>query len=542
MHPPAGEPDGRKRTFATRAERRRAESARRREDGPPIGLGGATFSLALLLTAVGTLIPGVAFIAAGRRRLGIGLVAGSVLVLAVLVWLATGGQRTALHLAVDPGALLLLGVLLPLVALAWALIVIGGYGVVRPMRTSPLQRGIGAGVVSLLCLAVVLPTVVASRYAFVQRDLISTVFAVQGKSATVPTGVTTTDPWAGQARVNLLLLGGDGGPGREGVRTDTVIVASVDTATGDTALLSLPRNLENLPFPPGPLRTVYPKGFKAPGNEGEQLLNAIYRNVTIDHPDILKNTDNLGADVLKLGVGEALGINVDYYMLINLEGFKQLADALGGITVNINDWVPIGGVTDLGIRPDNYLHPGPDQHLNGFQALWFARGRYGSSDYARMDRQRCVINAVIAQANPVTLLSRYQALAATTKDILQTDIPQTLLPAFVDLALRIKDGRTTSVVFDNTVINPAYPDYNLIRATVKQALAPPPLPPAGPSTSSAPTSPSTAPPTTTAPSTTPPPVDSGVPPAAQALASSCAYDPAAAEAALKQGEPPTRGG
>src|SRR6185295_1847380 len=50
-------------------------------------------------------------------------------------------------------------------------------------------------------------------------------------------------------RLNILLLGGDAGPGRVGTRTDTVILASINTKTGDTALISLPRNLTHMPFP-----------------------------------------------------------------------------------------------------------------------------------------------------------------------------------------------------------------------------------------------------------------------------------------------------
>ena len=524
--------DPQPRPYPTRAERRRAEPEWHRQDEPPIGLGGATFSRSLLLTAAGAVVPGVAFLAAGRRRLGTALLTLTLLGLGVLIWLATAGQRTALHLAVSPDALMLLGLALPVLALIWAVIVVSGYGAVRPLRSNPRQRGVSAAVVSLLCLAVVLPTVVASRYALVQHDLISTVFAVDKQSATTPDDVSAADPWAGQARVNLLLLGGDGAVGREGVRTDTVILASIDTKSGDTVLFSLPRNLENLPFPPGPLREVYPDGFEVDG--GEALLNAVYGTVPAVYPDILGPTDDLGADALKLGVGEALGLNVDYYMLVNLEGFRQLADALGGVDVNINSWIPIGGVDSLGQRPDDYLEPGPDRHLNGFETLWFARGRYGSSDYDRMARQRCVVNAVIDQADPVTVLSQYQELAATTKDILSTDIPQDLLPAFVDLSLRIKDARTSSVVFDNSVITPAYADYDLIRETVRQALEPPDPSPEPPSSGS-----TTSPSATSAPPTEDP-AQTSAPPTAQSLESSCAYDRVAAEAALEQGKPPTR--
>ena len=69
----------------------------------------------------------------------------------------------------------------------------------------------------------------------------------------------------------------------------------------------------------------------------------------------------------------------------------------------------MNGDTDAGIPPTRYIQPGPDQHLNGFDALWFARGRYGSDDYQRMDRQRCMIQAIIEKANPLNLLRNYQA-------------------------------------------------------------------------------------------------------------------------------------
>jgi LCP family protein required for cell wall assembly len=138
----------------------------------------------------------------------------------------------------------------------------------------------------------------------------------------------------------------------------------------------------------------------------------MYDNVPATVPkNILGKTDNLGADVLKLSVGEAIGLKIDYYVLIDLAGFKKLIDALGGITVNINTYVAIGGSTDEHRPPNSWLHPGANQHLNGAKALWFARGRYGADDFQRMDRQRCVVDAIIQQANPANVLTRYEAIA-----------------------------------------------------------------------------------------------------------------------------------
>ena len=108
---------------------------------------------------------------------------------------------------------------------------------------------------------------------------------------------------------------------------------------------------------------------------------------------------------MKQAVAGTLGVPVDYYVLVNLEGFKEIVDAMGGVTVNVNEPIAIDGDTDAGIPPVDYLEPGPDQRLDGFQALWFARGRWGSDDYQRMLRQRCMVDAIIAEANPLNLLA-----------------------------------------------------------------------------------------------------------------------------------------
>ncbi len=327
---------------------------------------------------------------------------------------------------------------------------------------------------------------VAANYSFITAGSVNAVFQSESKtkSATRPTfdaqkptkGQTEAqDPWADKPRLNILLLGGDAGKGRTGTRTDTVILASIDTKTGDTTMFSLPRNTGRMPFPEkSPLHRYYPNGFtNGDGNNAEYFLNAMYDNVPSNVPkDVLGETDNLGADVMKVSVGEALGLKVDYYMLIDLQGFSKMINALGGIRLNINTYIPIGGDTDAHIPPKSYLKPGANQKLDGRSALWYARGRYGSDDYHRMDRQRCVINAIIKQANPATMLSRYEDIAKAGKTIVYTDMPQEVLPLMVDLSLRVKDGNVRSIVFKHGVngfLSPN-PNFTLMRKQVKTAL------------------------------------------------------------------------
>ncbi|SDY60620.1 transcriptional attenuator, LytR family [Modestobacter sp. DSM 44400] len=479
------------------------------------------------------MVPGSGLLAAGRRRVGAVVLALFLLLVAGVAYVASTQQRSALRVAVDSPALLWLIGVVAVLALAWVVVVITSYRSLLPRDVRRWQRAVGTVVVAVLSAAVVVPAVVIVQAATAQRDLVDSVFADRD-SATVHQPADPADPFAGRDSINVLLLGGDGGAGREGVRTDTVIVAHIATATGRTTLFSLPRNLENLPFPAdSPLAALYPNGFQA-GSESESLLNAVYRNGPAQHPDVLGPTADPGADFLKLGVGEAIGLPIDYFLLVNLDGFSRLVDALGGITVNVNYYVPINGDMAVGTLPDGYIAPGPNQHMGGVRALDYARGRFGLSDYLRMDRQRCVLKAIVDAADPVTLLSRYQQLAATTQDIVSTDVPSAVLGDIVDLAFRVKDADIRSVVFDDTVIDPAYPDYNRIRALVQKALAPQP---ATPTRSSAPAPPTAAaPPTTLGPA--PPPGGNGG--AANEVGDACAYDPAQAAAALAAGQPPTR--
>jgi polyisoprenyl-teichoic acid--peptidoglycan teichoic acid transferase len=483
------------------------------------------FGAALGFTLLGALIPGTAFLAAGRRKLGVVTLVIFVLLLGAGAWVALGGRQLAAHWAVNTTSLAWVIGIAAVVAVAWVAVVASGYSMLAPQRTARWQDAVSGIVVLVLAAAVAAPSAGVTYLAGVQRDLISNVFG-HHQSATVR---DTPDPFAGKKRVNVLLLGGDSGPGRDGVRTDTVVVASIDTHTGATTLFSLPRNLENLPFPAGsPLAAAYPNGFTA-SREDEGLLNAVYRNGPAAHPDILGPTDNAGADWLKLGVGTALGLHLDYYALVNMEGFSRLVDTLGGVTVNVNYWVPINGIPDSNVLPDDYIAPGKDQHLDGYHALQFARGRYGLSDYDRMARQRCTLSAILEAANPATVLTSYQRIAATTQDNVLTDIPQTALQGFVDLGFKAKHAAVRSVVFDEHVINPAYPDYDKIRSIVTDTLS------TRPAADDAPAQPTTAAgPSGTAPAP-------GASPVAD-VSDACAYNQAQAQAALAAGKPRTRNG
>lgn len=495
------------------------------------------FFASSLWTILATIVPPVGLIRAGRKGLGWTLLVLAAIAVIGGAVVVTMFRRESVNIAatfLSEQTFMILGALLVLGAVAWIWIVGYTHLRTRPLNPKLWQRGAGALLVGLLAFIVAAPTAVAVRYTYDTASLLGTVFQ-SGTSQTRPTpGVDTEGEAPFDGRLNVLIMGGDDGFNRDeslGSRPDTVIVASINTETGDVVLFSMPRNTARMPFPPdSPLHEHYPDGFtNGDGDDAEYFLNAMYDNVPAWlGKDILGPTDNVGADVMKLSVGYALGLDIHYYVMINLDGFKTLIDALGGITVNVNERVPRGGSTDKGIPPPSWIEPGPDQHLMGTDALWYARGRYGTDDYHRMDRQRCVIDAVIRQADPVNILTRYTEIAAAGKEIIKTDIQASVLSSLVSLASAVQErGNIQSIVFKHGVegFSSPNPDWDLVRQRVQAGIeaatpksTPAPKPSAAPTTSATRPTTSTKPKDSTSPSATPSA-------ATENLSDACAYNP-----------------
>ncbi|HKA68715.1 MAG TPA: LCP family protein [Actinomycetes bacterium] len=409
------------------------------------------FRRVVVFAVMSLVVPGSAHLLAGRIRAGTLILRCYLVLLGLVVALAVVGLRDramVLSLAVRPLPLAVLQYAALAVGLAWVLVVVSGALLAQPQRLEVGQRRAVAAIVLVLCLAVVLPSVTTARYAAAQRDLITDVFR---------------DTAVGDLpdRLNILLLGGDSGPDRIGVRTDSITVASVDTRSGDTVMFSVPRNLEDVPFPAdSPLQARFPDGFDCDGC----LLNAVYTYAETNRRQLFPGVPDPGPLAVKQAVSAVLGIPVHYYVLVNLEGFRGIIDALGGITIRVERSLPIG---DNGHRL-----PAGLQYLNGYHALWYARSRADSDDYQRMSRQRCVMGALLHQADPMRVLRNYQKLAKSTKHLVATDIPRGALPELVDVALRVKDAKITNVQFVPPFVSTGNPDYNKIRARVAASLDP----------------------------------------------------------------------
>ena len=278
---------------------------------------------------------------AGRRIAG-GIVLGVfVIVFGSLTVLLLTNRKMVENAVVGQGVLQGLAIALAVGAVLWVAVIGVSHLALRPTRPTVGERAVGAAVVGLLAFLVAAPMAFGANLAWTTGTALDTVIGGdEAPNSTQPT-IDPVDPWKDKDRLNFLILGGDSGTGRsaaEGDRTDTVIVASIDTHTGATTLFTLPRNTEKMPFPPdSPLHKYYPNGFTSGSSDlytrSQFLLNAMYRAVPAKVPhDVLGKTKDFGASVMKVSVGYALGLKIDYFVKVNMDGFKDFINAIGGVT------------------------------------------------------------------------------------------------------------------------------------------------------------------------------------------------------------------
>lgn len=400
------------------------------------------------------LAPGSAQLAAGNKRVGriaLRCALGGLIIVVALAVIALVSRPELVTLFTNVWLLGALRIGLILYAVGWAYLIVDAWRIADPLALAQRQRLIMTGLNGVLCLSLSGALLFASNLVAVQKDFIQTVF------------VQHTVSNAQHGRYNVLLLGGDAGPMRVGLRPDSITVASVDQQTGRTVLFGLPRNLEHVPFPSGSImHRQFPHGFNCSGC----MLNAVNTWAT-DHAGLFKGVKNPGIEATKEAVEQITGLHINYYVLIDLRGFQDLIDAVGGVTLDVHTRIPIGGE---GGRITGYIDPGV-QHLDGYHALWFARSRATSDDYSRMARQKCVMNAMLHQLNPQTVLTRFGAIAQAGKQVISTSIPASQLGTFVNLALKAKQQPVSTVSFVPPMISTGDPDWKLIRAMVANGLA-----------------------------------------------------------------------
>lgn len=438
------------------------------------------------LAAFGSVVnPGTGHLAVRARVLRVTLAASVINIIATIAFLAivapVRSRSDLADIVADRTVFLGLGFSLAAMALTRLYTALDSAWLARPIGQARLRFGAAAAAGALVIVGVA-PLAIAANYVWEADKAVEKVFGTDQAVTALPTPLTsvvdpstsvaptTTAPiFDGEQRVNILLLGGDAGPGRPGLRTDSMIVISINSETGRTIIISIPRNMDDMPFPEGsPLAERFPDGFT-------DLANAIYP-YGVQHPEMVGGVDDAGAQAIKLSMSQLLGIPIHYYVLADMAGFVDIVDALGGIDIDVPKRMPTPGNPRGSKHPvPEYIEKGP-QHMDGTLALAYARTREADSDHQRMGRQQCLLGALANAATPMTLALGFTDVVAAFGDAVTTDIPRDELGDFSQLIDRFLDagGRDTvrTLHLGQPLVDPYRWKPDEIRALVADAFLP----------------------------------------------------------------------
>jgi LCP family protein required for cell wall assembly len=422
---------------------------------------------AWVLVVLNFVLPGSAQVLAGNRRLGrfglgctltlIGLAVAALIV--YLIW-----PQVIYSILTIEWSLWALQILLVAYAVLWVVLSLDALRLVRLVRTRPKARGWIAGFTTVLLVVFAGGAGYGAYIVNITRETVASIFAVQANAEPPVDG-----------RYNILLLGGDAGADRDGLRPDSITVVSIEADTGRATMIGVPRDLQQVPFPEGSplIGSDYDENGTGVYDCGQECqISFLYPRVEAYDQDLYPNAEaegsNAGVEATKDAVEGALDITIQYYVLIDMQGFAQLIDALGGVDINVTERLPIGGDENLE-QVEGWIEPGM-QHMDGTTALWYARSRHSTSDYDRMSRQRELQTAILTQFQPTNVLSKFQGIAQAGADVVKTDVPQSTLAYFLDLALKTKNLPIDNVELVPPLIDPEDPDWDTVRQTVSDAM------------------------------------------------------------------------
>ena len=433
---------------------------------------GEGFPSIVTWTTLGTMLPGLAILRRNRRSIaGWILLCGFILGIAAIVITALiyGPTAFASRVVSSPKILRFASIVLLIGLVIWVLVILRSFAVSkRGFRLPKPQKVLSWVLVVSLIVIVGIPLSVGAAYANVTATTLSKVFGKEGAKV-----LKREDLWADKERINVFLIGQDSADNRQGVRPDTMLVASIDTRNGQTTLISVPRNLAFPEFPEdSKLAETFPNGFRPTGDPTEDLINAVW-DWAENSPESVGDPHGLepGMFATIQAIEASLGLKLDYWTAVNMQGFTDLITTMGGVELDVERPIPMGGGTNQNTGGKNqifdWIDPGP-QRLEGKKALWYTRSRDGADNYDRMCRQQRFLKAALDQLSPQEMAIKYPQLAASASDNIRTDIPLSDLSAFADLAMVMRGTEVKSAQITNDVVNTLHPDYDDLRKWVKK--------------------------------------------------------------------------
>jgi LCP family protein required for cell wall assembly len=428
---------------------------------PDVGSPTTMAKRAWWLVVLNILIPGSAQLLAGNRRLGrfgvrLTFTLWALAIVALAIYFLA--PRVVYGIASNTIALTILQIVFVVYAVLWVVLTLDTLRLTKLVRATPKVRPFVAGVAIAVMVVCVGSAGYAATLTGVLRSTVSDLFASGDYS----------EPIDGQ--YNILLLGGDAGPDRMGMRPDSISVVSVNADTGAATMVGVPRNFERAIFSEGsPLWTPFPDGYDC---GDDCLINYLY-TYGEEHPelypDAIANGSTPGVEATRDAVSGVTGLTLQYFVVIDMQGFADLVDSLGGVEIDVPARTNIAAIEAT--EPYFTLEAGV-QHMDGGTALWYARSRYETTDYERMERQRQVQEAIVTQFQPANVLTKFQDIASAGVQVINTDVPQAMLPTFLDLATQARQQPITKLELVPGVVETVYPDFDVIHALVQATLHP----------------------------------------------------------------------
>ncbi len=401
------------------------------------------------------MLPGLGQAFNGRRTLALWFLIPSLVLIAIgLIVVRTQSPARLAAWAVAPAVL---GTLLTLnlVLLAWRLVA-SGQAFLDTRRAGPTGR-LGVIGFALIVLALLLPHVVVWRYGTVAGETFARVFGGQVLSSTGEARTEARPSPGDTERINVLLVGVDSTKTRTETLTDTMMVVSLDPVGHTVSMVSLPRDIVNIPLGNG---DIY-------GPKLNSLMSYADR-----HPDEFPKG---GMTTLEDAVGALLGIPISYYARLDFKGFVHMVDSVGGVDIKVKKDLDDPGYDGYGLGEKGFSLTKGTHHLDGAQALAYARIRkaVGESDFTRADRQQQILVALKDQATSGgSILFELPGLMEAVGETVKSDIPSDRLPDLAAIMDEMKAKSVTRAVINHPLVdtrNTRYgsslvPDVKAIRA------------------------------------------------------------------------------
>ena len=287
--------------------------------------------------------------------------------------------------------------------------------------------------------------------------------------------------WDGTERINVLLLGTDAHETRDAVLTDVILVVSVDPVDGTAVMISVPRDTGYVPLPDESLFVggLYP-----------DKVNGLAANASLDPelwcPDMPDDGEVCGLRSIERTIGLYVGIEIHHYAVVDMAGFAELIDALGGLRLclpgELHDPEFDGSLDNRDVDEPLVLPAGCHEY-DGLDALAYARSRQGwiemadgtrepQNDFSRNERQQAVLLALRDELAQADLIFELPAVLRAIGRTVSTDFPRDQAGDLASLLPLITGPDIERLVlgYPGFVDLPANPDVNYLLVPKRNAI------------------------------------------------------------------------